>query len=231
MQGEYREVNSILEIESILRESSADSFIVWQNMGDHRRLYPVETMSYDTEKRQIQLKLKEFKHDFDLMQVAYIKLEYRGTLFKAKILSMDGTYITIEYPYMENVKTIELRAYPRVPINIEDDILITLKIKQLTTLNESEHILKFQAYDISEQGICLLVSGSNRNFVEESFEIFIIQLGPIVLKQPVKIEKRYATDHRFKKFGKSQHSKRMGFKTEALFDPNEYALFLESIKR
>ena len=172
----------------------------------------------------------DFKSDFDSNQVVYVKLEYRGTLFKAKITTISGSYITISYPYIENVKTIELRAHPRVNINIEDDVLITLRLKQVTTLNESEHILEFQAYDISEQGICLLVSGHNKQFVEEAFEIFIIQLGTVVLREPVKIEKKYAQDYRFKKFGKSHHSKRMGFQAEALFNPEEYSRFLLSLK-
>jgi hypothetical protein len=227
MQGKYRDAESLSEIESILKEAEAEESVIWQNINGERLVYNIVTLEYREESRETRFRLEDYKSDFDESQLVYIKLKYRGTMFKAKIIQVNGTYISISNPTCETVKTIELRSEPRTPFDLEEDKLITLTIIR-NELAQKDHMLRFQVVDISESGICLLVSNQNKRFMEESFEMYITHLGKIELKKPIPLQRQYIKDFRYKKLGKNVFSNRIGFKLTIKFEPTELTDFLKS---
>jgi hypothetical protein len=226
MQGKYRDAQSISEIESILKEAKPDECVIWQNVDGKRVVYDIVSLEYIEESRETKFKLNLYRMDFVNTELVYIKLKYRGTMFKANIVQQYGSYITIGNPSHESVKTIELRAEPRIAFDLEEDTLITLTITR-NELAQKDHILRFQVVDISDSGICLLVSNQNKKFMEDSTEMYITHLGPIKLQEKIPLEKQYIRDFRYKKSGKNIFSNRVGFKLTLKFDPSDLASFLK----
>ena len=229
MKGEYRNALSNKEIESILNEVENGETMIWQNINDKRIVYNISKMEYNPEKKQFIVKVKAFGDNFDLNSWVYFKVDYRSTLFKSKIEKINGSYITVGYPELEFVKTVELRSCPRTNVSLENEVLAELLIKQYASGKLSEHILKFQIFDISEKGICLLVSGENKGFMDEAAEFHIQKLGKIELKNSYILIRRHIQDFRYRKNGKNHHVKRMGFELSSSFDSQELNDFFDTI--
>ncbi len=226
MKGKYREAESIKEIESILKVADATDCIIWQNINGERVVYDVIEVEYKEENRETKFKLNKYQNDFDARDFVYIKMKYRGTMFKTSISEILGSYITVSNPINDSVKTIELRNESRVSFDLNEETLITMSIirKEVT---KGERILRFQISDISESGICLLVSNQNRQFIEDSREIYITHLGSHKLEEPMPVIRQYTEDFRFKKLGKNSFTNRVGFKLDEKFDPRELKVFLD----
>lgn len=227
MKGKYREAESVNEVESILKEAVANDSVVWQNLDGKRVVYEITSLEFIEESRETKLRLNNYKGDFDPDELVYLKLNYRGTMLKSTILDQRGSYITISNPSTQAVKTIELRSEQRIPLDIEEEKLITLTITR-GELAQKEHVLRFQVVDISESGICLLVSNQNKKFMEESSEVYITHLGPNKLEEPIAVSRLYIKDFRFKKLGKNVFSNRVGFKLSEKFCPEELHDFLKN---
>jgi|LULF01.1.fsa_nt_gb hypothetical protein len=227
MKGEYRDANSLSEIESIIKETDYRDCVVWQNQHSKRVIYDLDGLKLLDEQRLVRLKLKNYLHDFDPNQMVYLKLNYRESMFKTVIERIEGKYVFIKLPKANDIKTIELRSEPRTSVDLNQEILITLSImKGNSTYNQ--HVLRFQLVDISNSGICLLISNQNKIFIEQSDELMITHLGSVELKRPIKINMQYMLDYRYKKQGKNIFSNRAGFKLDEKFLEEELGEFLKS---
>lgn len=226
MQGKYREAVSSAELESIFSSEELEDCMIWQNNYGQRNVYEVQDIELKLENRELRIKVKNFRNDLDTQKPLYLKLNYRGTLVKAEIISISGSYITIEFPDIKSTQTIESRSEIRKYFDLNDDVLVTLLIKKATK-GQIDHVLRFQIADISNSGICLIISSQNKKFMEDATEMFITYLGSIKLEKPISIEKLYIKDFRYKKLGKNLFSGRCGFRLANEFVPSELSSFLK----
>jgi hypothetical protein len=128
MQGKYRDAQSLSEIESILNTMGAEDGVVWQNHWGERRVYDIESIEFLEMNKEVRLRVSGYNGDFDINESIYIKLQYRGTMFKSTIVSIDGRYLTIAFPLGNDMKTVELRSESRIRCDLSEDNLVTLKL-------------------------------------------------------------------------------------------------------
>ena len=226
MQGKYREAVSSAELESIFSSEELEDCMIWQNIYGQRNVYEVQDIELKLESKELRLKVKNYKNDFTTQEPLYLKLNYRGTLVKADIISESGSYITIDFPDIKSTQTIESRSEVREYFDLADDVLVTLLIKK-PTKGQIDHVLRFQIADISNSGICLIISNQNKKFMEDATEMFITYLGSVKLEKPISIQRLYIKDFRYKKLGKNLFSGRCGFRLASEFVPGELAGFLK----
>lgn len=226
MQGKYREAVSTAELESIFSSNELKDCIIWQNIFGKRKVYHVEDIELRVESRELRLSVRDLNEVLEIQQPLYLKLNYRKTLIKAKINSISGAYITIAFPETNFSQTIELRSEVRKYFDLNDDVLATLLIKK-PIKGQIDHVLRFQIADISNHGICLIISNQNKRFMEDATEVFITYLGSVKLEKPISINRLYIKDFRYKKLGKNLFSGRCGFKLTKEFPPADLANFLK----
>ncbi len=226
MKGEYREANSIQEIQSIIEENEFEHCIVWQTIEGKRKVYSVNTMKIDDVENGLVITLDHCEHLLSKDQLLYVKLSYRGTMFKTKIKKIGTNSIITDIPHGDNVKTIELRAETRISLDLNEERLVSLSFVHKGK-EETENELRFQVVDISDSGISLIVSNQNKNFIENCQEFVLTHLAGQKLSEPIKLEKRHMADFRYKKLGKIINSNRVGFKLNSKFIRDELISFIE----
>lgn len=230
MHGKYRDANSSKEVDSILKEAGPRECLVWQNLTGERNLYYVKNVTYDNDEKVLEFELKDFGGDFSLKDYVYIKLEYRGTMLKTYINRIEKSTVYIKYPDEVNVKTVELRREKRTEFKLNEEILVTIRIRQ-TNNQSKDQILKFQLMDIAQTGLSVLVSNANKLYIENALEMKLTHIGAIRLKKPLELKMMYMQDYRHKVRGKSQFSNRAGFKLVDEFLMDELLGFLENSTR
>ena len=135
----------------------------------------------------------------------------------------DGRF-ALFIPTQADVKTLELRTFPRTIFNLKDKKMVTINVVNKLG-GQREHFLRFRIYDISKQGLCLLVSNQNKNLISQSSELYVTQIGGIILSQPIKMERRHISEFRYKHLGKNIFSNKIGFQLEQLFNSEDLRSF------
>lgn len=209
MDIKFRDTESLIDIQSLLRGTTAQETIVWQTHSKtgQRIKYCVSEFDFIEPAQTVELKLKDFKNDLDMYETIYIKLSFRDTVFKADIINIRGDMLSIFVPI--HVKTQELRSFARKKFKPKDDKVVTFSMANDITFGARQS-LSFQVVDISQIGVCILISDKNKQLIETSDELYITQLGAFELPEPVQIDLKYLSRIRFRSKGKTKLSNRAG---------------------
>ncbi|MBT4791590.1 MAG: hypothetical protein HON90_08470 [Halobacteriovoraceae bacterium] len=226
MKASYKEINSVQEFETIIHHSNAEDIVIWQNNYGDRVKYNVEQIGISRNKENLNLLLCDYKKDISPDKVIYIKLKFRETLFKAKIKLMDGQgRFSLFIPVRSNVIALELRAHPRVEFNLIDEKMVMLNIVN-SKGGQKDHFLSFRLHDISQQGVGLIVSNQNKKLLTGSDEVYITQIGEVLLSSPIKIDKCHMSESCYKYRGKNICSNKVGFQLQGDFASRDLDEFL-----
>lgn len=226
MKGKYRNADSVVEIDSILDEKITEDCLIWQNLFGERVVHQIYKIEKDEENRVLKCRIQDYNLKFDTKQPVYIKLDYRGTMFKTQVRSINNDVIHLNYPLGEDVKTIELRGEPRTNFNLKDEKYISMGVLHDGKLQNEQKLL-FQLMDISESGLCVLVSDQNKNYLKSSLVLALSHLGDIELPYPLLLEQKYSTPYRYRKDGKNFFAIRVGFELSQKFEENILNEFLK----
>ena len=209
MKLKFRNSDSLAEIVNIVKLSTADRTVLWQNKNGKRAVYGPSQIFYDESLHTIQFQIKNYDFSILVDEIIYIKLSYNESLFKGQVLSTDQGLITIYLP--EEVKTLELRQNKRTPFMPKDEKKVYVEVAKDVT-SERRHRLAFTALDISTSGVSLIVSDNNKQLMESSGMHLLVALGAEELEEPIVMDYRYGQSFRYRIRGKTYMSNRFGFK-------------------
>lgn len=212
----FRNSDSLHEIVGIIKQSTPERTIVWQNKGSKRNVYGVKQIFYDESAHMVKFQLSHYDFSMLVDELIYIKLSFNESLFKGHVVAVEHDIITVYLP--EEVKTLELRGAPRTHFMPKDEKKVHMEVAQEITSDKSYH-MAFTALDISETGISLIVSDNNKNLIESSGKHVLTDLGSIHLEKSILLDLRYGQAFRYRVRGKTYMSNRFGFKFLYPIDP------------
>ena len=213
MKGKYRDADSLVEIDSILTESTTQECIIWQNILGQRVIYNILNIEKSENGKEVDFQLKNYQNDFEPSEAIYVKLKYRGTMFRSKMAKMIGDKVTLRFPLVADVKTIELRSEARTFFDLNEERFLSLAVLH-NGIIQKEQIIKLQVIDISESGLCVLVSDKNKNFIQSSLILVLTHLGSEELNKPISLSQKYSSKFRYRKNGKGYFRIRVGFELQ-----------------
>ena len=133
-------------------------------------------------------------------------------MFRSTIHALGKSKISLKYPKPLDVKTIELRKFPRISFDPNKECFVTLSFRNFS-VGQDDYELNFQLLDISQNGLCLIVSTQNKSLMQDySYDLYLTHLSNTEISTPIELEKKYIEPFRYRKNGKSVFSLRVGMK-------------------
>lgn len=219
---EYREILRILQ-----RATNLEENLLWQSHVLGKNIIPIQLLEIDFVAREVVVTIDADRYRIDPELPIYIKLGYRTSVFKAN--KCNQTHHTLHFPLPELVKTLELREFPRVSFKPGEERYLSLK-SSLKSSHAADvgNELNVRVFDISQQGIGLIVSESNRQFLKNNRILWIISLQSLALEYPILAEVVYINtevDSRYQ--SRRQKDLKVGLKLSGPIPEESFHIFLK----
>jgi hypothetical protein len=187
----YRSALEGKEILRILQKSSTsmDNFL-WQSQGAGKTIVPIQQVEIDFVAREVVVTFDSSLYSLDKNSPLYVKLEYRSSVFKVPSFREGRRQVQFQLP--KEIKTLELRAYPRHLFRPEEERLISFR-PSVPGNRDSGSELTFRVLDVSQYGLGILVSEQNRFFLKNNRILWMTHLGDHKLEYPILAEVTYFT--------------------------------------
>lgn len=223
----YRSSSEYREILRILQKATSDQEnILWQSHTVGKTIVPVQYLEIDFISREVMVNFSSEHHRIDPELPLYVKLDYRGTVFKINNFRQNLNSLNFSFPEM--IKTMELRNKPRHTFKAAQDKFVTLKSTISSGAADGGSELKVRALDISETGLGLIVSEQNRNFLKNNRILWVTGLENMNLPHSVLAEVIYINSEVEPQFQiKRQKSLKVGLKISGVFHPEVYHRFIQ----
>ncbi len=207
----FRDTSSVKDITSLIKNTAPDNSVIWQTINGNRVVYSVDEILFNETLKTLKIIIKDFEHNLLVDETIYIKLSYRETLFKARVINLSGNVLSLYLP--TEVKTHELRASERFKFKPKDGKFLTFNISNKSTTIVQK--MKVKVVDISEQGLCVLLSNENRNFIKNASKVELSYLGHIELMFPLRADIKYTQHLKYRDAGKVVYANRAGLMLES----------------
>ena len=218
---ESREILRILQKSTVLQEN-----IFWQPLFQGKTIVPIQFMEIDFISREVVLNFNSESYIINNHRPIYVKLEYRGSVFKVTDYKKKLNSLSFALP--EHVKTQELRGCPRHSFKAEQEKFVTLKSSLKDSTSELGGKLNVRAMDISEYGLGLVITEQNRNFLKNNRILWITGLQDTQLSSPIPAEVMYLNSEVDSKFQiKKQKTLKVGLKVPDSFPEAIYRRFIQ----
>lgn len=223
----YRSSSEYREILRILQKSTSDQDnILWQSQSTGKTIVPVQYLEIDFISREVMVNFSSEHHRLDPELPLYVKLDYRGTVFKINNFRQNLNSINFSFP--EVIKTQELRGKPRHTFKAAQDKFVKLKSTMSSGAIDGGSELNVRALDISENGLGLIVSEQNRNFLKNNRILWVTGLENMNLPNAVLAEVIYINSEVEPQFQiKKQKSLKVGLKISGIFHSEIYNRFIQ----
>lgn len=216
---DYREILRILQKASSLQEN-----FLWQTHAVGRVVIPIQHFEIDFVTREVVVSFDHHRFHVDPELPIYVKLDYRTTVFKVSSYREGADGVHFSFP--QEMKTLELRAFPRHQFHPNQEQTVALK-PSLAGNRDQGHELQVRVLDISPTGIGLIISEHNRSFLKNNRILWVTQLGSHKLGHPVLAEVVYMNNEVDLKFsGRRQKELKVGLKLSGFFPEDIYQSFL-----
>lgn len=218
--SDYREILRILQKASALQEN-----FLWQSHALGRNVIGIHHFEIDFVTREVVVYFDSQRFQLEDSLALYVKLDYRTSVFKVTTFRQVGNAVHFSFP--TEVKTLELRAFPRHMFLPNQDKVVSLK-PSLSGNRESGNELQVRALDISQYGLGLLISENNRSFLKNNRILWVTRLGEYSLGQPVLAEVVYLNnevDARYQ--NRKQRDLKVGLKLSGFFPGEIYKYFIQ----
>jgi hypothetical protein len=212
---DFDEILKILELSRIEGKN-----LLWQSILDERKITEIDEISFDLKARRVSVVCKENAELLDAKKDVYVKLAYKETVFKGKILKFRDKRVIISIP--EEIKTQELRTYPRIRLSLEDEFAAQFSPFGPHSLLSATARINVRIVDISENGLGLIVSDKNRRLFKIGNDFWLAQIGEVSL--PNKIIAKVVYNKAIKK-----SEFRVGVRLSASIPFGVFSAFLETI--
>ncbi len=213
----YKITTSPREIFEILVKGHArgDTFM-WQSFSNHRTIFKIESFELDDARKKIKICYLSEGHEVDNEAFAYIKLPFRESVFKGRILQAKKNVLSIDVPTEMHIRefreSLRLEFAPGEKSAFIRPSIAGVKESQLSTLKV---ILK----DVSQKGLGLYVSESNMHLfrTEQFLELVGIETSDLQIPILGKVVwSRRLQTHDLKSFGYGVGVKMFSLIPEAL---------------
>lgn len=216
---DYREILRILQ-----KASNHQENFLWQSHALGKNIISIHHFEIDFVGREVVVYLDTDRNKIDMELPIYIKLDYRTSVFKVVHFRVGQSSIHFSFP--KEIKTQELRTYPRKSFLANVEKVISLKPSTGGTDKGPE--IQVRALDISQFGLGLLVSEYNRSFLKNNRILWITKLGDKVLEYPVLGEVVYMNNDVDSKLStRKQKEIKVGLKLSGVFPLDTYQQFIQ----
>ena len=224
--GNYRSTMENREILRILQKAGPlQDNILWQTHALGKNIIPVHHFEIDFVSRELVVFFDSLKSQLNPELPLYVKLDYRGTVFKVSQFRMTKT--TLHFSFPEEVRTLELRSIPRHIFNPNIEKHIALR-PALHAVKDTSSELHFRSLDISEFGVGLLVSEHNRSFLKNNRILWLTRLQDHVLPSAILAEVVYMnSDTENRSSIRRQKDLKVGLKLSESFPSDYYHRFIQ----
>lgn len=172
----FRDIPKAHEILQLMRDApSTEKGQIWQTIEEERRVFDIVDIKDDDTNRAL---VFETSTALNLSKdnPVYIRINHRDLIFKlnSKSCVIKDNKLICVYPKV--AKAIEERIYERFPVPKDKEFLVTLK-----PLGASASEINVRLKDFSRQGIGIIVSDINRDFIVKNvvFQIQSINSAPL----------------------------------------------------
>lgn len=218
---EYREILRILQKSTTLQEN-----FLWQAHALSKTVIPVQYIEIDFITREVLINFNSEHHQIDMDLPLYVKLGYRTSVFK--ITNFRQSQNSLNFSFPELIKTPELRSYPRVSFKASQEKHVTLRSTMNNVTRDSGNELKVRAIDVSEFGLGLIISETNRSFLKNNRVLWVTGLQDMNFSHPVLAEVIYINSEVDPQYQiKKQKSLKVGLKLSGYFQQDIYNRFLQ----
>lgn len=216
---DYREILRILQKASALQ----DNFL-WQSHSTGKNVVPIHHFEIDFVTREVVVYF-----DSNQFQVAsdlplYVKLDYRTSVFKIPEFRQMSNAVHFSFP--KEVKTLELRTFQRHTFLPNHDKIVALK-PSITGNRDPGNELKVRVFDISQFGMGLIVSESNRSYLKNNRILWVTRFADYELPFPILSEVVYINsevDSRYQV--KKMKELKVGLKLSGAFPEDLFQQFI-----
>jgi hypothetical protein len=217
---DYREILRILQKASTLQEN-----FLWQSHALGRNIIPIHHFEIDFVTREVVIYFDTKRFHLETELPVYVKLDYRTSVFKVSEYRRNTNSVHFAFP--AEIKTLELRSYPRTQFLPNQDKSVGLK-PSLSGGRESGSELFVRAVDVSEFGLGLIISEHNRPFLKNNRILWITKLGEKNLDHPVLAEVVYMNSEIDSKYvTRKQKELKVGIKISGSFPTEAYKHFIQ----
>lgn len=183
---QYRSSVEYKEILRLLQKSTEEvKNFVWQTSEERRVVVDIDHLDIDFVSREVVLTLKDKNLALAGSLPLYVKLEHRSSVFKVVNFKV-GQRGELHFSFPQEIKTLELRQYPRVNFADKDKI-ISVK-PSLGLPKDSGNSLNVRVLDMSDYGFGLVISEQNKAFIKNNPLLWITHLDKNQLRYPVLAE-------------------------------------------
>lgn len=217
---EYREILRLLQ-----RSTTLEDNLLWQPHALGKTIIPLQYLEIDFIAREVIASYSTEFYHLDSQLPIYVKLGYRTSVFKVTHFRQGTNSLT--FPFPDLIKTQELRGVPRHTFRPTQEKYVMLRSSTPHGQLESGSELKVRAMDISPQGLGLIVSEQNRNFLKNNRFLWITGLQDTNFSQPLLAEVVYINSEVDPKFvTRKQKLLKVGLKVSDFFPKETYERFL-----
>lgn len=217
---EYREILRILQKSSALREN-----FLWQSHSMGKSIIPIHHFEIDFVAREVVILFDSQQYSLDKELALFVKLDYRTSVFK--VTAFKETKNSIHFAFPKEIKTLELRGFPRHIFSTDQAKAISIK-PSLTGLRDMGSELQVRALDISQYGLGILVSEHNRQFLKNNRILWVTQVGDSKLDHPILAEVVYINSEVESKFlVRKQKEMKVGLKLSGVMPSHIFDSFIQ----
>lgn len=186
----YRSSSDFKEILRILQKSTTenDNFL-WQSLDGKKNIIHLSHFEIDFVGREVVVHYDQTRYKLSEKSPLYMKLEHRGAVFK--IASFYIAQNSLRFVLPDLIKAQELRSIPRHGFVSGKEPVISLRPTLSSAAKDTSSELQVRAIDISENGVGLIVSESNRPFLKFNRILWLTKLGDQTLDFPILAEVVY----------------------------------------
>jgi hypothetical protein len=217
---EYREILRILQKSSTLQEN-----LLWQTHDFGKNIINVHHFEIDFVAREVVVMFDTGKYRVNPDLPLYVKLDYRGTVFKVTNFRVALNSLCFSFP--DQVKTQELRSARRHIFNPQLEKHVAMR-PALSSMKEISGELHFRSLDISPNGLGLVVSEHNRSFLKNNRILWITKLQDQTLPNAILAEVVYINNEVDQKYiNRRQKDLKVGLKLSESFPAEYYSRFIQ----
>jgi len=217
---DYREILRILQ-----KASSQPENFLWQSHALGRNIIGIHHFEIDFVAREVVIYFDSKRFSLENELPLYVKLDYRTSVFK--VTNYRQSMNSLHFSFPEEIKTLELRSYPRYQFDPSMEKVVGLR-PSLAGTRDSGNELQVRAMDISEYGLGLVVSEHNRSFLKNNRVLWVTKLGHKQLVHPILSEIVYINNEVDSKFlVKRQKNLKVGLKLSGVIPQEVYQNFIK----
>lgn len=150
---------------------------MWQTFPDHRTIFTFQEYKLDLKTKKILVQADVSKEKLDSKLPIYVKIPFRETVFKGKVLQINASEVSLTIP-----DEVQMRDFRE---NLRSNFVPGEKFVDIRTSVGGVSSMKVSLKDISQSGIGLLVSDNNIHLFQKGQMLELCGVNDDALRVPL----------------------------------------------